>query len=342
MRRALFRCDASPTLGAGHVMRCLTLAEALAARGWTCAFACTSETAASAPALARSRFQMIVLSAPNDTAALPAAVGAGWDLIVFDHYDLGEAHETACRPVGARLMALDDLADRRHDVDLLLDQTLARAPDAYRALVPDQALILAGSQYALLRPAFAAARPAALARRAAGGPVRRVLVSLGYTDVGAITATVAEAIAPVLGDAKCDLVIGPAAPSRTALEALCACDARFSLHVDPADMAGLMAGADLAVGAAGATSWERCCLGLPGVILTLADNQRLAARTLDEAGAARMAETPDGAARMLASLLADETARTAMAQAAARVCDGAGAARVADAIEALPGQRRAA
>lgn len=342
MRRALFRCDASPTLGAGHVMRCLTLAEALAARGWRSTFAISADTARCAPALARSAHALVLLPAPNDPAALPAAVGAGWDLIVFDHYDLGEAHETACRPLGARLMALDDLADRRHDVDLLLDQTLARAPDAYRKLVPDQALILAGSQYALMRPAFAAARPEALARRAAGGPVRRVLVSLGFTDVGAITASVAKALSPVLGDATCDLVIGPAAPSRTALEALCACDARFSLHVDPADMAGLMAGADLAVGAAGATSWERCCLGLPGVILTLADNQRLAARTLDEAGAARMAETPDGAARMLASLLADETARTAMVQAAARVCDGAGAARVADAIEALPGQRRAA
>jgi UDP-2,4-diacetamido-2,4,6-trideoxy-beta-L-altropyranose hydrolase len=342
MKRALFRCDASPTLGAGHVMRCLTLADALAARGWTCAFASTSETAATTPALARSPFQNIVLAAPHDGAALAAAAGSGWDLIVFDHYGLGQAHETSCRPQTASLMAIDDLADRRHDVDLLLDQTFARTPDAYQGLVPDHALILSGSQFALLRPAFAAARPATLARRAAPGSARRVLVSLGYTDVGAITAAVAHALARVLGDAACDLVIGPAAPSRPALKALCAQDARFRLHIDPADIAALMTAADVALGAAGATSWERCCLGLPSVILTLADNQRLAAHRLQDAGAARMADDPAGAARMLASLMADQAARTDMAQAAAAVCDGAGAARVADAIEALPRRRRAA
>jgi UDP-2,4-diacetamido-2,4,6-trideoxy-beta-L-altropyranose hydrolase len=342
MRRALFRCDASAVMGAGHVMRCLTLAHALAARGWTCAFATLPASWEAAPALTRSGFGVIALDDPLAPAALAQAAGGGWDLIVFDHYALGADHETACRPIGVCLMALDDLADRRHDVDLLLDQTFGRDAAAYRALVPHGAQILAGSGHALLRPEFARARSAALASRTQDRPVRSVLVSLGFTDVGAITALAAAALAPILGEAACAVVIGPAAPSRQALEALCARDGRFQLHVDPPDLAGLMARADLSLGAAGATSWERCCLGLPGVMLMLAPNQREAAALLANAGAACVAADVQDAAGLLADLMGDAPRRHAMAQAAAALCDGAGAARVADAIETLMRARRAA
>ena len=246
----------------------------------------------------------------------------GCDLLVVDHYERDQAFETACRPWARRLMVIDDLADRGHDCDLLLDQTWGREGDDYRGLVPPQCRLLTGSRHALLRPQFAAARRAALERRDAGAALRRILVCMGATDPDNVTAGVLDAIEKAAIGAAVDVVLGHGAPHLEDVRARAAgMSDDVTVRVGIAEMAELMGEADLAIGAAGTASWERCCLGLPTLLMVLADNQRLVAENLERAGAVRIMQSVEDLATT-----ADERRR--MSLAAAAVCDGLGVARV--------------
>lgn len=323
--RILFVCAAGPRVGGGHVMRSLTLARALEARGAACAFRTSPEVAdildAFAPDMAR---------APDDE---------DFDALVFDSYALAaDDHRAIAR--GRPTLVIDDLADRPLAADLVLDAGPARRAEDYQGLLPPGARLLLGPSHAPVRPAFAALREAALARRAHQGSVRRILVSLGLTDVGGITGRVAALLRPVLGEARLDLVLGGGAPSLPALWALAGEDPRLTLHVDTQHMPNLVFEADLAVGAGGSTTWERCVLALPALTLILADNQVAAARALEAAGVSPCLDVaaPDFAAafvREVQGLLADGARRAALSAASAKVCDGLGADRAAEAFLAL-------
>ncbi len=242
------------------------------------------------------------------------------------------------RGQAGHILAIDDLADRPHDCDLLLDQNLGRAPEDYGGLVPEATRLLIGPQYALLRPEFARARPAALARRAEGGPVRRILVSMGLTDAANATATAIEALAGLpeiaSGEIEVRAVLGHAAPHLSTIEAKAAgmvqSGARVSVLVEPPDMAAEMAAADLCVGAGGSSSWERCCLGLPTIVVVVAENQRSGAEALAAAGAALSCpDATSGALSLEASgMIRDRASRSRLGDAAARLTDGGGARRV--------------
>ena len=329
--RILFLADHGPQIGGGHVMRCLTLAGALIARGAACAFVAPPGVKALLAAFGPPRVEAL----DGEAAEVLAAYAPDW--LVIDHYGLDARQEAALRAPGRQLMVLDDLG-RPHDCDLLLDPGYGRAPDDYLGRMPSGARLLTGPRFALLRPDFARARPAALARRGAA-PVGRVLASLGLTDVGAITGRAVRAVLPVLGEAGLDVAAGSSAPSLEALRALA--DPRVALHVDTTDMARLTAEADLALGAGGSSVWERACLGLPGVTLILADNQRELALRMQAQGLtlAVDADAPDFEARLreaFASLAADATVREAMSHRLAELCDGLGAQRVAEAMLPSP------
>lgn len=329
--RILLFADCGPTVGGGHVMRCLTLAGALAARGAACAFV--------APLLVRGLIEtfgpggIATLDALDATVEQVRAIADAYnpDWLVIDHYRLTLADERALRASGRRLMVMDDLADRPRDCDLLLDPGYGRTAEDYRGLVSKAAQVLAGPRYALVRPEFAAARPQTLAARQ--GPVRRVLVSLGLTDVGGVTAKVVQALLPTLGEVQLDIALGSAAPSLEALAAMT--DPRISLHVDAPDMARLTAEADLAIGAGGSSVWERACLGLPGVTVILADNQRDLALRMEADGltVAVDSDRRDFAARLSAAygrLAEDQVLRRTTAVRLAALSDGLGAHRVAE------------
>ena len=326
---AVFRCDASARIGAGHVMRCLTLADALAETGWTCAFASRAPTADMLPALAEPPHHHLELDDEAEADALAARWPGGCDLLVVDHYRRDSAFETACRPWARRIMAIDDMPDRRHDCDILLDQNLGRRANDYDGLVPDPCRRLAGARYALLRPQFAAARRSAIRRREVGGPPRRILVSLGATDPDNVTATVLRSLGEADLPAEIDVVLGRAAPHLETIRALAlGLPGRVTVHAGVDDMAILMKEADIAVGAAGSSSWERCCLGLPTVLLVIADNQRPGAVGLADAGAAVPIELADAAGTAVWDLWRSAESRHAMAAAARGVCDGYGTTRV--------------
>jgi len=344
---AVFRFDASARAGAGHAVRCLALADALAASGWRCALASAAAASAVVPALGRCAHQRLELDCAADAEAgtLAGRWPGGCDLLVVDHYGRGAAFEGACRPWARRVMVIDDLADRAHDCDVLLDQTPGRRAEDYGALVPGGCRLVLGPRHALLRPQFAAARGAALSRRRAGGPVRRILVSIGATDPDNVTATVLEGLARAGVAAEVEVVMGAGAPHLAAVRAR-AGDLSGTLPVTvtvgAGNMAALMADADIAVGAAGTASWERCCLGLPAVVLVVAENQRAGAKALAGAGAARILDAPAGitathVAAAVEGLCRSADERRRMGLAAADLCDGRGVARVV--VDHLPAER---
>lgn len=329
---AVFRLDASPQVGAGHAMRCLALAEALAADGWETAFATAPGAVATVPALAGQEVLEIDTPPDGEPGVLEARWPGGCRLLVVDHYGRGAGFERACRPWCETVLAIDDLADRRHDCDLLLDQTAGRVAADYQGLVPGGCRLLLGAAYALLRPAFARMRGQTLPRDP-GGPVKHLVVSLGATDPYGVTARVLDGIAESDLELDVDVAVGSSTPQLDAVrEKAARLPVPARLHIDCEDMAALMAGADLAFGAGGMSAWERCCLGLPTIMFVLAKNQRHVGAALAAAGAASLLDGSCPAvadiAEALTGLARDGTRRRAMAEAAAALCDGRGVARV--------------
>jgi len=324
-----FRADATPALGGGHVMRCLALAGELASRSCEVLFLSGPQTATVVPSLTRAGYPLAAVGAdPAELGRAMASLGRPRaDAMVIDGYGFSDAYERAGRDFANKIMVIDDFNSRRHDCDILLDQTFGRQPGEFDGLLPAGGIVLTGSRYALLRSEFARLREQALARRRQGAPVRRILVSMGLTDVGGLSWPIGELLARRKPDCTIDLVLG--AKTTRAGQA----HPSIRLHVDPPSMAELMLEADLAIGAAGSTTWERCCLGLPGVLVALADNQRLNARNVVAAGAALEA-TASAAAIVEAAqvLIMDDRLRTDMAWKAAEICDGYGAKRVADVL----------
>jgi UDP-2,4-diacetamido-2,4,6-trideoxy-beta-L-altropyranose hydrolase len=326
--RILFFADAGQAVGGGHVMRCLTLAGALARRGAVCGFIETPASSAILDVFAGPDVERIGVSGETPEAIAGAAHRWGAAAVVVDHYGFDLAQEARLRAAAGPLMVLDDLR-RHHDCDLLLDSNIGRTAADYPGLDT-----LTGPSFALVRSAFAERRRVALARRGLDEPPKRLLVSMGLTDLGAVTARIVEALAPELREARLDVVVGHAAPSLARLAALTARDARIRLHVDVDDMAALTAEADLAIGAGGSSTWERCCLGLPTLLVILAENQRPNAEALAAAGAALTLEAgderfEDHLRASLRRLREDADLRRRMSQAAAGLCDGQGADQVA-------------
>ena len=346
----LFRCDASEQIGGGHIMRCLTLANALSEHGVQVTFvaATVPDNLAARISAAGHNLQRIPPSSemrreradweepPISRSAQIAdayATGATIDRVdwaIVDHYLLDEHWHSTARKFAGKIMVIDDLANRSYDCDVLLDQTFGRTKVAYRELVPDGATVLAGTTYALLRPEFSRERPAALERRKSNFPAARILVSMGTTDPQGVSATIVEkAICAALGCAI-DVVVGPQAASLGSLRALADKNPRVTLHSYSDRMAELMRDADIAIGGAGTTSWERCCLALPTIVLPLADNQRPSAEALESAGAALLASSVDDIPPLLSNLISDPVMRLSLTAAAAAICDGEGAALVVD------------
>ena len=339
---AVFRADATASVGGGHVSRCMALADGLAEQGWACAFAGVSETPSTFPALAASRHGFVALTgrAADEPGELARAFPAGTDVLVTDHYARDLDFEAACRPWACLVMVIDDLADRPHDCEILLDQSLGRAPADYAALTPPECTLLLGPEHALLRPEFADARAAALERRRTASPVRRICINMGTSDPENVTAKALRATAKLDEALAVDVVLGPQAPHLADMRMLAAeipRDVTLHVGVDAAAMAELLARADLAIGSAGVATWERLCLGLPAIVIPFAGNQSMIAESLKQAGAARVLgwHSEIGAndiAAAVAELMRDDRRRTEMSGTAARICDGAGVRRAVGAL----------
>lgn len=344
------------------MMRCLTLASALRRRGAVVRFLCRELPEGLASRIAADyNFELGRLPPPSAEGFLdagPALAHAQWlpvsqqrdatdvlesmngqaspDWMVVDHYALDRRWEARLRPYVRRILAIDDLADRSHDCDILLDQNLfLSSGNRYAGRVPPACGVLLGPRYALLRPEFAAARAALAAR---SGELRRILVFFGSFDPSNQTLKALRAISAAgIGEIGVDVVIGENSLYRSQIEDHCRRTPSHSLHIQAEGMAALMARADLAVGAAGATTWERCCLGLPALVITIAENQIEIARGCDRAGAVKYLGHGDAVlehdlAIALRNLAGSPSRLAQMSRRAMDLVDGLGADRVCDGL----------
>jgi len=301
MKNIVFRVDASLEIGNGHVMRCLTLAETIKNKNNKVVFICRNHSGNLISYIESKGFSVFLLESDATTkrgyiANSNDIFHADWlgvdqltdayqckkileaeqvDWLIVDHYAIDYRWQDHLKSYCNKLMVIDDLADRVHHCDLLLDQTYGRKKQDYEDLVPHSCTLMLGVSYALLRPEFVEWRKYSLQRRAEIG-LKRLLITMGGVDKDNITGRVLEVLK------RCDLpndmaivvVMGQNAPHLGVIKQL-AMDMPYvtDVRVGVNNMAELMAKADIAIGAAGATTWERFCLELPSIILALAENQ---------------------------------------------------------------------
>lgn len=358
--RVLFRTDASVAIGSGHLMRCLTLARALEQAGHQVYFACRQHPGHLLPLLAEQGFTTFALplladppqqgyqawlgcTEAEDASALIACLDAAtvnnvqntgmFDWLVVDHYGLGAIFCQALRSKCRAVLQIDDLANRQYDCDVLLDQNLV--PDfanRYQSLLPDACQPLLGPGFALLKPEFAGFDPTQrhFATTFNARSPARLLVFFGGSDEHNFTTLAINALQQLQEPHwLADIVIGQANPHRLLLQQLCAQDRRLTLLVQTPGMAGLMAAADLMIGAGGATHWERACLGLPAIVVALADNQQATTQYLASLGACVDLGPADQLsagqlAQATATLLNDAALRARISAAAQRLVPAGG------------------
>jgi len=360
-----FRTDASLLIGSGHAMRCLTLADALKAQGADCHFVSREHPGHLLDAICQRGHVVTALPAGTYSSAgaddpSPQPVHAAWlgcawqfdaeqtgavlsnlqpDWLVVDHYSLDQRWEQALSPHYRKLLVIDDLADRPHYCDLLLDQNLGRQPAHYIQWVPAHCRLLTGPRYALLRPEFAFLRSYSMQRRQAQPALRQLLITMGGVDQPNATGQVLQALktCALPADCRITVVMGVTAPCLQNVQELAAqMPWPTDVVVNINDMAQRMADSDLAIGAAGSTSWERCCLGLPTLMVVLADNQKEAAAHLEHAGVAHCLSLNDQLQQQIQDrlilLLNQREQLSQMSICASEMTDGKGVGRIVAAM----------
>lgn len=361
MKRILIRCDASISIGSGHVIRCRTLARQLRRRGAEVLFLCRRQ-AGDLIALLEEEFRVLALpelplalceglegrelygawlgctqiyDADKCLTALASAGVRSADWLVVDHYGLDASWEAQLvNALGAdkgtpKLLAIDDLADRPHRADLLLDQNFfgVVTDQRYQGLLPSHCRQLLGPHYALLGPEYAQLHPLVPERT----ELRRVLVFFGGADPDNLTGQALEALMdPALAHLSVDVVLGRQSPHRQVVADLVALRPFTTLHGPLPSLAGLIARSDLAIGAGGATTWERACLKLPSLVVAIAENQLPSAEALHQAGHLQLlGEVATVSAAQIRSALLAWVADPRQKDTGCDLSDGMGASRLA-------------
>lgn len=364
--KVVFRVDASSDIGTGHVMRCLTLAKALNKNGTECHFICREHPGNLIEYVKEHGHQVHVLPFEERDSAKTEVnnesnrselahshwLGANWktdseltsnilksikpEWLVVDSYALDIRWEGAVRKDCHQLMVIDDLADRLHDCDLLLDQNLGRTSNDYEKFLDSNTPMLIGPQYALLRPEFAILREYSLKRRKVPHS-KHILITMGGIDSQNVTKRVLDALrgCPLPDDCHITVVMGLHAPwLESVQQQASAMPWQTDVLLNVSNMAKLMADSDLAIGSAGSTSWERCCLGLPSIMVVLAKNQLEIAEALECIGAALVLNEPysktfpDGLNKAITDFIKCPNNLEKMSSIASDVVDGVGVMKV--------------
>lgn len=355
------RTDASVTIGTGHVMRCLALAKAVRLRDMTVHFVCREHNGAALDLIETAGFVLHRLPIKGEET-LPAGyegwLGGTWqqdaaltarvirdavgeaDWLLVDHYGIDEKWENALRSVTHRIFVIDDLADRHHDCDLLLDQNLSSEKEPYQGLVPSSATVLMGPSYALLRDEFRQARAQVLVRT---GLVKRAVVFFGGSDPTNETEKAIRAVRRLNpAGIEVDVIVGASNPMKERIAALCADLPYMRFHCQVNNMARFLVEADLALGAAGVSSWERLALGVPSLVVAVAGNQIENMRQLDGLGVAvglgvSQDVTEEKLSLAIGNLLSSPSIVSAMSEKALGLVDGEGVSRVVDRLVEIAG-----
>ena len=362
MKRVAFRVDASTIIGSGHIMRCLTLADALRTQGAGINFICRGLSSIFELLITQRGFVLhllpVVDAKPNvDNDQEPAHahwLGASWkedaqasldileslggvDLLVIDHYAIEARWERYVRVQVKTILVIDDLADRMHDCNFLLDQNLFTNQNVrYKPYLDEKTQCLLGPRYALLRPEFAQAQLAFPRGERPLEPVKRVNICFGGLDSSGETIKALEALNPWLNEEglSVDVILTAASPHREAVETRAKQNAAITLHISPDNLAELLTTADLGLGASGSMTWERACVGLPSIVMAVAQNQQRPGEDAGRAGihlfvGENRVVSIEHLRLAVAFLRSNPLLRQGLAENCLRLIDGRGAQRVA-------------
>jgi UDP-2,4-diacetamido-2,4,6-trideoxy-beta-L-altropyranose hydrolase len=354
MKRIAIRADASIKIGVGHIMRCLTLAQKLSSvlqrNEVSIYFICNQLPKYLKANILKEKFYFLEIGDVIDgkdwdqlfdaeqCIKLISKLGK-FDIMISDHYQLDALWQDKLKPYYSKLLVIDDLANRPHHADFLLDQTVNREQLDYSPYVDKQCKLLMGQSYILLRDEFKALIPKAIIKRNRNIDLTNILISFGGTDVKRSSKIVIDRFIELheeLGIAfnyKIDVVLGSASEQLDIIKNLTESFPWITLHVDSNEMGKLILNADLAIGASGTSAWERCCLGLPTISFELANNQKLISQELETLGAIINLGKPQHLSYSLIiknviKLSSDNKAYANMINNCFNVCDADGAERV--------------
>lgn len=298
----IFRVDASEQIGTGHVMRCITLAQQLQAipDHVQITFICRELKGNLISYIQHQDMQVEKLTSiklstheseyawyqenwQRDVSEVSEKLGGqSIDLLVVDHYGLEVNWERMMKKHVKRLMVIDDLADRSHDCDLLLDQNIQADPERYKGLVPDRCKQLLGTDYLLLREEFIKLADKVQIRK---GDIKNILVFFGGSDPRHLTLKTLDILQKIpFQDCYIHVVVGSSNPQKSQIKRKCREREEYLYYCQIDYIAQLMNQADLAIGAGGATTWERIFLGIPSLTVVTADNQLELTKIIEKEG----------------------------------------------------------
>ncbi|USE39410.1 UDP-2,4-diacetamido-2,4,6-trideoxy-beta-L-altropyranose hydrolase [Endozoicomonas sp. SCSIO W0465] len=358
----VIRADASHEIGTGHVMRCLTLAKKLRLQKHQILIICKNHPGNLSTLIASYGFTPVILDvgpsektkklqhahwvggsqeqdALESSRAIQQNLAGCPDWIIVDHYGLDCSWQKTMQKKfpESKIMVIDDLADREHCCEVLLDQTLGRSANAYANLLPQRTIKLLGTKYALLRDVFLVDNKEIIQHRKIRSKIGldRLLIMMGGTDHLNKSATVLNAIASHKEIKKITVVLGPTAMHKQHIEQLCKSIDNASLIVGSNDISQLLIEHDFCIGAAGTSSWERCALGLPGLVMAFADNQKTIANNLSKSGACFYLPVDFSSFELnhLLNEVRKPEAYMRMVSDSLKVCDGVGVRRVIETLE---------
>ncbi|KUO78108.1 MAG: hypothetical protein APF81_06855 [Desulfosporosinus sp. BRH_c37] len=303
----IIRADASQSIGSGHIMRCLTLAERLRVQGAEVSFVCRNLLGNLSEYIRRQGFEVHLL--PRDEACDLALKRPGqvwleptWksdaeqtmgvlkryrrtiDWLIVDHYGIDHHWQSRLRGGVGQIMVIDDLANRHHDCDVLLDQNYYHnAVDRYHGLIPKDCALFLGPYYLLLREEFYRARKDIRIRT---GEVSNILVFYGGADTTNETDKCITGLSDYISSKlEINVVTGQSNSNKARIKDFCSSRQNMYYHCQVLNISELMNKADLAFGAGGFTTWERCFLGLPSIVTVTAENQMETTKAVSDLGA---------------------------------------------------------
>lgn len=331
----LIRADASAAIGTGHVMRCLALAQAWQDAGGRAVFAMAQSTDAIQMRVSNESCETLVVSGPiasaddlRQTVSFARHQNCEW--VVVDGYQVGTEYQKGLKAAGLKVLFLDDYGHSEHYyADVVLNQNLSASPSLYSNR-ESQTRLLLGTQYALLRREFNVWRDY---ERKISSICRRVLVTMGGSDDGNVTATVIEGLRLAgMAELEVTVLVGGSNSHRRGLQDMVArSPVKMQLLEDVSNVGKLMAEADIAISAAGTTCWELCLLGLPSMLIDIADNQTHVAKELHKRGCAIHIGrdiAPETVAEKIKWLFDAVEVRESLSRSSRKLVDGRGATRV--------------
>ena len=283
MTKIYFRCDSSSDIGSGHVIRCLTLANFLKKKGLFTTFICKETEGNLFDVILKHNHNLVVLSNSNkkniwedDAQEIIDKIkdfNSSKDWMVVDHYFLNKDWETRISSKLYKLFIIDDLCDRPHYGNILLNQNyLPGIRSQYKKILSSKTKILLGPKYALLSPEYKATRK--LIKINKKKKLQRVIIFFGASDDKEQTIKCLSILSKLnLKLLKIDIVIGLANKKKKLIEEITDKIDNATLHVQIPSLCNLMKNADLYLGSGGTTTWERCCLGLPSIVISTSGNQ---------------------------------------------------------------------